>query len=117
MPEQDFVSLSVPIEADDLSEVGTGPFRQRMTLSDLDPAVRNLLESLAVLGIAVDAATGRIRIGIESVSANLLFGKINTINGFGGAGTSPNPFNTDATYMPTEIQTHAWGATVRNLIT
>jgi len=127
MPEQDYIQIpnqpgfpgsptQAQIEADDLSGQGVGPFRQRVTIADTQALEHAMAMAMAgALAMAIDPASGRLRILVDQVSGNINLGSINQIMGFGSGGI--NPASTSANYLPFDITSYAWSNTVRRLVT
>jgi len=127
MPEQDYVTIPnqpgfagtptmAPIEVDDLSMQGAGPFRQRMTVLDRSALQRMMMNAMAgALGAGIDPGTGRMRVVFDSVTGSLNWGSINQIMGFGSGGA--NAITTTANYLPFELTADAWATSVRSCIT
>jgi hypothetical protein len=125
MPEQDFITipdqLGTPtqIAADDASGAGVGPFAEQVSLANLTAELRALNQNLSVLGPAQDALSGRLRVVIDAISANLTLAavsKVTTIGGFGGPGSGVAPIITDAAYLPLELMAMSWADNVRGRI-
>jgi hypothetical protein len=139
MPEQDYVTIpnqpgvagsptGAQIAADDLSGVGTGPFVQQMSITNLAASLRALLQELSVLGLAQDPATGRLRVLLDSITGNLTLSTISTVSNVTTVATVTNltqisgfgPGNTLVTaahYMPADIMMNTWANAVRANIT
>jgi len=130
MPEQDYVTIpnqpgfsgsptNAQIAADDPSGTGVGPFVQQVSLVNLNTSLRALVQTLSVLGVAQDTATGRLRVLVDSITGALTLSNITTlrdltqISGFGPA----NTLTTAAHYMPLDIIADSWANNVRRNIT
>jgi len=127
MPEQDYVAIpnqpggtgsptGAQIAADDPSGIGVGPFVQQVSIANLSTAIRALVQQLAVLGVAQETNSGRLRVLVDNITGALTLTSLTNLTQISGFGPA-NTLTTAAHYMPLDIMADAWANNIRSRIT